>query len=433
MGKKLIMGVAALAVVPMALAGCSSSSETSTAGKIGGTITVLTNRTDVVDTLLKDYAKTFAKKYPGTTVKFEAISNYETDVTTRLSSGNYGDVLLIPKTVTKSQLPQFFDSFGTIASLKGTYRFLDTQGYKDKAYGMPTFGNTMGFVYNKKVWAEAGLKALPTSPAQFLSDLKQIKAKTSATPYYTNYKDLWPLGESWEGDRAMTGNVDESNKLVDTKAPWTKGDYHYIVDGLLFDIVHDGLSEADPTTTSFATSKVDIGSGKIGSMLLGSWAIAQMQDATVTAGGSRDDIGYMPFPYQVNGKTFATLSSNYMNGVSTHSTNKATAVAWAQWFAKDSGYYEPVGGISPIVGSKNPANLQGFTDAGVKFLELAPAPAGTESYENDIVKASQIDLTGGLYRQKLIDIARGAAPGTKDSYFAQLNQQWATAQAAVVK
>jgi len=33
-------------------------------------------------------------------------------------------------------------------------------------------------------------------------------------------------------------------------------------------------------------------------------------------------------------------------------------------------------------------------------------------------------LYGPIYRQKLIDIARGAADGDKDSYFAELNERW---------
>ena len=78
-----------------------------------------------------------------------------------------------------------------------------------------------------------------------------------------------------------------------------------------------------------------------------------------------------------------------------------------------------------------PDTLKGLTDAGVKYIELNPAPKGKESLESDIYNAAEIDLWGNVYRQKLVDIARGAADGTKDSYFADLNKKWAAAKASV--
>ncbi len=65
----------------------------------------------------------------------------------------------------------------------------------------------------------------------------------------------------------------------------------------------------------------------------------------------------------------------------------------------------------------------------MKFVEQTPAPKGKENLQNQIMKASQIDVTGGLYLQKLIDVARGAAPGTKASYFASLDKAWGAAVA----
>jgi ABC-type glycerol-3-phosphate transport system substrate-binding protein len=235
----------------------------------------------------------------------------------------------------------------------------------------------------------------------------------------------------WEGNRGITGNANESVDLTTSDAPWAKGQYHAIVDGLLFDIVHDKLSESDPLTTNWEDSKNLIGTGKVATMLLGSWAITQMQDAAVKAGGSADDIGYMPFPYQVDGQFYSTIGGDYKNAISKHSDNKATAKAWIEWFAKDSGYAAANGGLSPLVDGPTPDTLKGLTDAGVKYIELNPAPKGKESLESDIYNAAEIDLWGNVYRQKLVDIARGAADGTKDSYFADLNKKWAEAKSSV--
>ena len=428
MAKKLITGVAALAATAL-LAGCSGSAPADD-GKVAGEITVLTNRTDIVDTVFTDYAAEFEKAYPGTSVTFEAIADYESDVSTRLSSGSYGDVLLIPNTVTKAQLPQFFEPLGTIDELGETYRFVTEMAYEDNAYGVAVTGNAQGIVYNKNVWEAAGITELPTTPDEFLAALELVKDKTDATPYYTNYNDGWPLSQ-WEGNRAATGDADASITLVESDAPWAEGEYHEVADGLLFDIVANGLSEEDPATTDWESSKAGLGSGAISSMVLGSWALTQMQDAAVTAGGSADDIGYLAFPSAVDGQTYSTIGGDYKNAISLSSKNKATARAWIDWFAQESGFAGDQGGLSPVVDGPDPETLTEFTASGVEYLELTPVPTDKATWENDIISESEIDLWGQIYRQKIVDVARGAADGDKASTFEALNKAWSEAKASV--
>jgi ABC-type glycerol-3-phosphate transport system substrate-binding protein len=430
--RRTLAGLGVLAVA--STSACSSGGADASgsgdpfAGKVTGSITVLTNRTDIVGTTLKDYAQQFEKAYPGTSVKFEAITNYEQDVTTRLGSGNAGDVALIPNAVGRSQLQQFFVPFGSTSDLTKKYRFVTAQSYKGKAYGIPTYGSTIGFVYNTEVWKKAGVSDLPTTPQQFLDDLRAIKQSSSAVPYYTNYKDQWPLSQ-WGGNPGLTGDPNASNAVNANKAPWSGDTWVNVSDGLLFDIVKNGLSEKDPTTTSWEGSKSDLAQGKIATMYLGSWAITQMKEAAKTAGKSEDVIGYMPFPYQVDGKYHASLAPDYLQGVTKSSKNKATARAWVEWFATKSGFPDANGGVAPVPGSPLPATLTAFKDLGVDLVEQNPAPEGKENLGNQIMKASQVDLTGGVYRQKLVDVARGAAKGDKASYFDSLNKAWGDAVA----
>lgn len=433
------MHLAALAAATTLLAACGgggaipatgSSGAGGLTGPIKGDITVLTNRTDIVDTVFQDYKKRFEAKYPGTNVHFEAIAEYETDVSTRLNSGDYGDVLEIPRSVPRNQLPVLFAPLGTVAELSHTYRFLDEQSYKGNAYGIAYVGNAQGIVYNKKVWKRAGVTKLPTSPQEFLADLKAIKDKTGAIPLYTNYSNGWPLSQ-WEYNRGMMGSPNATVDLLKDRSPWDEGKYHNIVDGLLYDAVANHLTEADPTTTDWESSKGLIGSGKVGAMALGSWAIVQMQQAAVKAGGAASDIGYMPYPYQVNGTFYSTISGDYQNAVSAKSQNKATAWAWVKWFADESGYAFDQGGISPRVDGRSPTTLTDLDAAGVKYLELAPPPAAEATLEARVMSKSQIDLFASIYRSKLVDIARGAAKGDKQSYFAELNKRWGAALDAV--
>lgn len=105
MARKQIAAVLTVTALTLTLGACSSSNEGgSEDGELSGTITVLTNRTDIVDTALQDYADLFQAKNPGVTVEFEAITDYEGDVSIRLNTQDYGDVLLVPNSVSKDQL-----------------------------------------------------------------------------------------------------------------------------------------------------------------------------------------------------------------------------------------------------------------------------------------------------------------------------------------
>jgi ABC-type glycerol-3-phosphate transport system substrate-binding protein len=380
---------------------------------------------------LPAYAKKFEAKYPGTKVTFQGVTNYEDDVTTQLSSGDYGDVLLIPSSVAIDQYSQFFEPLGTVDELKAKYRFIDQGAYQGKGYGLSLGGIAKGFVINKRIWAQAGITAPPKTPEEFLAGLEAVAAKTSATPYYTNYKDGWPLSE-WNNYRAVLADPKINDTFPTDPNPWQPGKIQYITDSLLYDIVHQKLSEKDPLTTNWESSKPAIATGKIASMLLGSWAVPQMQDAAKAANANPDDIGFWPFPYQTGGKFHTAIDGDKLAAISKNSKNKATAKAWLDWFVNESGFAADQQAIPPAIAQPLPKALQDFTATGVELVEV-PAATTNAGKEDEIIKQSEIDLKGNIYRQKLVDIARGAAKGDKESYFAELNKRWSAAQSQVMK
>ncbi|WP_277212913.1 ABC transporter substrate-binding protein [Isoptericola croceus] len=432
--RHLIPGVAAAAAAALLLSACGGSAEPGDApddATPSGEITVITQRTDIVDTVFAGYKEQFEAEYPDVSVRFEALTDYEGEIAVRMNTTDYGDVLLIPASVTKDQYENFFEPLGSVDEMGQTYRLVEEAAYEGQVYGVSITVNTQGLVYNKKVWEAAGITDLPATPDEFLEDLQAIADNTDAVPYYTNYSDGWPLSQ-WDGNRGVMGDPDYQNThIAHSDDPWAPDQWHGISDGLLYDVVANGLSEDDPTTTNWEESKTLLGSGQVGTMLLGSWAITQMQQAAEDAGGSADDIGYMPFPHQVDGAFHAQVAGDYKNAINVNSEHKAAARAWIEWFAEESGYAYDEGGISPLLDGPTPETLGDFDATGVEYVEMNPAPAGQEAYETDVVNTAEIDLYGNIYRQKLVDIARGAADGDKESYFADLNQRWADARATV--
>jgi ABC-type sugar transport system, periplasmic component len=390
-----------------------------------GEITFLTNRTDLVtDGTMKKYAQEFNRTYPNVTVKFEGITDYEGDVKTRMKTENYGDVLLIPNVIPQSDYPKYFESLGTSAEIGKKYQYTSKADVYGKVYGIPGFSSANGLVYNKAVWSKAGITRWPRTPGEFLADLQAIKDKTGAIPYYTNYKDGWPLTQWTSVVGSPSCDAWANDKLAASSNPWMAGSDLNIGDSLLFDIVKRKLSENDPTTTNWEASKGRLATGKIASMWLGSWAIVQMRDAAKKAGKDPAIIGYMPFPAQVNGKFCAMVFPDYQYAINVHSDNKIAARAWLTWLVDKSGFAESNQEISSLRGAPLPNVLKPYSAAGVHLVELSQRDSGKV---NAIDKISTVGLAAPHYRRHLIDIARGASGGSLNGVFSGLATKWADA------
>jgi len=433
MNKTLAAGAIAAA---MLLAACSGGAKKSpgapaTVAKnpasVSGDITVLTNRTDMVsDGSLKKYADDFNKVYPNVHVKFQGITDYENEVKIRMNTTNYGDVLLIPSVsvVPKGTYPQFFSPLGKTVDLAKKYRYTDYGDVEGNVYGIAQNGNANGFVYNKAVWQQAGITDWPTTPDQFLSDLKAIKDKTKSIPYYTNYHDAWPLS-TWQsalGSPSCDPNANDD--LATDKAPWASGTDLNTIDTLLYNVVHDKLVEPDPTTTNWENSKGLLANGKIATMWLGSWAVSQMQAAATKAGKDPAAIGFMPFPVQKSGHFCSVDAPDYLQAINIHSKHQEAARAWLDWFTDKSPYATTQGDVPTLKAGQFPASLKPYQDQGVQFVELAQDKTATV---NKIDNEAEVGLTKPDYRQKIVDAARGAGGGNLEGIFTSLNKKWADA------
>ncbi|WP_373301398.1 ABC transporter substrate-binding protein [Streptomyces djakartensis] len=427
--------VLALAVGSALLAsGCTGTAGTSKGAdaeapddpaEVTGTITVLTHRTDLVqDGTMKKYAAEFNETYPKVRVEFDGITDYEGEVKIRMNTENYGDVLMIPGVIEKKDYPRFFASLGSQAERSRKYRFTDYTTVEGKVYGQSPLGAVPGFVYNKKVWREAGVTEWPKTPSEFLAALKRIKSRTDAVPYYTNFKDMWPLTQWTQVNGSVSCDEQATTKLAEGD-PWAEGADLRTADTLLYDIVRQGLVEKDPTTTNWEASKPKLAKGEIATMWLGSWAVIQMRGAAKQAGANPGDIGFMPFPAQKNGTFCAVALPDYNQAVNIHSEHKAAARAWIDWFTDKSGYAADNLTLSPLKSAPLPDVLKPYEEAGVRILDLDDTRgAEVKTIDNQ----SEVGINKPDYRQDLVDLARGATKGGLDDFLDGLAKKWTGTQ-----
>lgn len=448
MRKKLLSVLLSTAMATSLLVGCGSTGESAGESKSGeadttteaveqggditGEITVLTNRTDLVDTDFADYKAAFEEMYPGTTVNFEPITDYENDVAIRMQTSDYGDVLMLPNTVKNTQFSTYFEPLGTVEELGEKYdaAYLNAKQSEGVVYGLPSLVNAQGICYNKDVFEKAGITTLPTTPDEFLEDLQKIKDFGECeNPYYTNFAAGWTLTQ-WQDHAWGTCTADpdyHNNGIVNEENPFAEGKSNYTVHKLMYDIVAKGLCEADPTTTDWEASKGMLARGEIGSMVLGSWAIAQMQEAAEKEGLDPSVIGYMPFPVTVNGKQYATAGADYCYAINANSSNKKTARAWIDYMVDKSGYALKQGSISIVKDDPFPDTLADFT--GVEMVVDNPATDENEGKFDTLSSESEINLYAEPEKQRIVEAAMGSSNETFDDIMNDWNKRWSEALA----
>lgn len=460
--KKLIALGLAGAMTATLLAGCGSSASSAAAstGSTGGdtataeatgvptydsltvgedytdltaSLKVLTNRTDLLeDGTLDGYVAEFNKLYPNITIKYEGMTNYADDMTTRLTSNDWGDICMIPTTIPLSELSDYFQPLCDLSTIENDYNFATNRMYDNTVYGIPSTGNAQGVIYNKKVFEEAGVTEIPKTPDEFLDALQKIKDNTDAIPLYTNYAAGWTMS-AWDAyiGGGATGDADWVNiEMPQTANPFEAGvptgdkqSGPYAVYYTLYEAVKRGLTEDDPTTTDWEGCKPMINNGQIGVMVLGSWAIVQMQDA----GDNANDIGYMPFPITVDGKQYASAGADYCFGINKDSSdeNKIAAELYIKWFSESSNFAYDQGGVPVLKSQDYPATLAAFD--GIDLIEDSPAPTEIADLGDEVRQEAELNLNADQTHVMRIIEAAINGDETIDDIVADWNASWGAA------
>ena len=404
-----------------ALAACGGSS-TSTAGSTGSTagsaasadgakayneltvgtdntdlkadLKIISHRTDLIDDGTFDgYVAAFQKLYPNITIKYEGITDYANDMTTRLTSNDWGDLCMIPTNIPLTELGDYFEPLCALSDIENDYNFASNRAYNGSVYGIPSTGNAQGIIYNKKVFEAAGITTLPKTPDEFLDDLQKIKDyDPSIDPLYTNYAAGWTM-TAWDAytSGGATGDPDWMNiTMPQPKDPFQKG------------------------------SKPRINNGQIGAMVLGSWAIVQMQ----AAGDHADDIGYMPFPITVKGTQYASAGADYCYGVNKNTTDdkKLAAMLYIKWLTESSNFAYDQGGVPVLKSQEYPDTLKAFD--GIDLVEDAPAPAELAALATEVQQEAELMLNADQTHVMRVVEAGINGDETLDDIVADWNAAW---------
>jgi arabinogalactan oligomer/maltooligosaccharide transport system substrate-binding protein len=175
--------------------------------------------------------------------------------------------------------------------------------YEGKTYGVPLVTDTLALVYNKELFAKAGVEAPKT-----WDDLKKaaatIKDKTGVDGYWGStagyYAQPFLYGEG-------TDTVDAEAKKITVKSPEAEKAYGTWLS--LFD--GKGLHKADTTADAYAHIQDAFVSGKVAAIIQGPWEITNFYKGS--AFKDKNNLGIATVPAGSTGKAGAPTGGHNLS------------------------------------------------------------------------------------------------------------------------
>jgi len=280
-------------------------------------------------------------------------------------------------------------------------------------------GTEAGIVYNKKAFKDSGITKIPTTLDELYAAVEKLKAnKNITTPMLTNFKDGWPLMYYNDLIAFFAGHAGIPNDKLSTDTPFTIDGPYGKAYNIMRELKAKGAFEKDIFSTDWEQIKKDLGSGKAAMTFIGQWMVSQ----TIDNGGTSDNLGFFPFPYDNSGQSAVLLAPDWSIGVNKNSKNLATAKAWVKFIVTESGYADD-SGLVPTLKDQKPkipqlAELSTFNPKVYEYIAIDPTVT-------DIEKKIQFD-TYKFLQESL------TAPDLK-AVFDQYNKKWADGKKAAGK
>lgn len=351
MKKKIISALLAAVMLMGSLTGCGNNSEQSkestestkkeesaeavsseTDNSIKGTITFAQHRTDLeaeINALIAD----FNKIYPDITVNLETIADYQNVMGVRLASKEVPDVLEMRSLIIDRD--KWADYFAPLNDTKlyGKNLFDDYYSVDGQLYGYNQIGGYICMMYNKDLYAQAGIEELPTTWAEFEEVLEKLSQLDDVIPLTTQYKTEWAI-QYWlcYYIPSVLGN-EWYTSMTKTDAPFSEETVTMVLNNVR-SAVDQGYCDPELMSSDWDLQATDFAAGKIGTYCCGTYAYSTM----TALGMDPDSIGFYAFPdadLTKDGKPSVYAPVDWALAISKDTENYEAAVAFAEFLGEN--------------------------------------------------------------------------------------------------
>lgn len=352
--KKVVAGLGTLALMTTMLAGCGSSSSSSSAHEGLGTkekpVTLTFWTWQPTEAQYKQIYSAFEKKYPNIKIKWWRTaeqSDYQKKLQTSMAGGEGPDLFGVQTGAMVDEYSRFaanmkqladkdMSGWGSKVSSGAVSQVKDKNG---KLVGMPTITSGSEYIlYNKTLLEEKGIKELPKTYDELVKDCKQLKAD-GLVPMALGAKDGWHLDDLfvWLSNQYGKGDV---YKAAEGKKSFTSSTFKKTL-GAWKKMIDDGLFQEGAVGTSTYPDARDnyFYARKTAFLPTGSWHVSATISDAETKGTAveKDELGMMPFPKVGPIDAGPTTGVDFALCVNKDSTKKDAAMKFVQFMTTGEG------------------------------------------------------------------------------------------------
>jgi raffinose/stachyose/melibiose transport system substrate-binding protein len=339
MKKLSFMTLTILLMVAIVLAGCSSNSNNNASNKGSGsgkdsgkevTIKMFQFKVEIAEQLTK-MIEEYEALHPGVNIEIETVgggADYGAALKAKFNSNDKPDIF---NNGGFTDLDLWLEHLEDLSDQPWVENLVDVAKEpmtKDgKLYGQALNLEGYGFIYNKDLFAKAGISELPKTLDQLEAAAVKLEA-SGVTPFVNGYGEWWVLGNHFvnipfaqqaDPDKFIAGLNDGSAKIVGNEAfdQWTK----------LFDLTLK-YGGKNPLQTDYNTQVTDFATGKAAMTQQGNWTQVQISTASPDI-----NIGFLPMPINNDAGAMDKLPVGVPNNWVVHKNSavKEEAKAFLNW------------------------------------------------------------------------------------------------------
>lgn len=248
--------------------------------------------------------KKFEAANPTIKIDFESASTdqYQQVLPTRLAAGDAPDVFGIfpgksSEALVKAGYVADLSNEAWVSRLTGGAKQIMT--YDGKLRALPLDQNVIGVVYNKQIFKDAGVTAVPTTWEEFNAACEKIKAK-GITPLALGIKDQWVtqlIPYTMVTTAIYRDTLDFDTQVSAGKASFAKSSWTSLMADYLA-LNDKGYFNSGALGTTYDQTVVNMATGKAAMVVNGNWIIQPILKA-----GPDLKLGMFALPYRKTGDT----------------------------------------------------------------------------------------------------------------------------------
>ncbi|NYI44785.1 arabinogalactan oligomer/maltooligosaccharide transport system substrate-binding protein [Nocardioides aromaticivorans] len=294
----------------------------------------------------KELIKKFNAEYPKVKINYQSVpfGEAQNKFKTAAEAGQGAPDILRAEV---AWVPEFAAA-GHLYALDGTPLledgdFLETplssNVYDGKTYGVPQVTDTLGLMYNKELFAKAGIEKAPTTWEEVKEDAALLKDKAGVDGIYVNSAGyfLLPFMYGEGGDL-----VDTESKTIEVASDENKAGIK-----VAQDLVTSGAAPKPDANDSYGTMMTLFKEGKVGMIINGPWEVANISNDPKF--GGFDNLGIAPVPGGSAGAGAPVGGHNYVvySGMDEAKADAATAFIQFMTSAESEAYLADELGLLP--------------------------------------------------------------------------------------